>query len=93
MAISALVLQLLVISGCAVVPKKLDNQRQDTGDFFERRVVESDSESEIKSAVDSIERIESDLRYAYVPVFSPGDTLRIQIYGMSEINRKRTRSS
>jgi len=86
MVLSVIALQLSVISGCAVVPKKLDNQHQVKGDFFERRAAQADSESKITSTVDSAEFIESDLSLALVPVFSPGDMLRLQIHGMSDFD-------
>lgn len=71
-------------SGCAVVPKNLDSNEQDDGEYFERQILSTPSAFDHSglNAMSSFDEADSDALYQ--ARFARGDTLHIKIGGMSE---------
>ena len=79
-----LVCLMLLVSACAVVPKDLDSQGQDSGEHFSRRIVLVEPETEF-AYVDGINAVsEYEARSFYQITFVRGDTLRLRIVGMEQ---------
>ncbi len=82
---SLFLISLLVLSSaCAVVPKNLDSNEQDDGEYFARQVlsVVPDIYGSSFYANRALDEVDSDGLYR--ARFAPGDTLQIRIGGMSE---------
>jgi len=75
---------LVLISGCAVLPKSLDSNEQDDGKHFQRQIVSVPSAFDHTglNVTSAFDQFNSDTLYQ--ARFARGDTLHIKIGGMSE---------
>lgn len=75
---------LVLSSGCAVVPKNLDSNEQDDGEFFKRKILSTPSAFD-HSRLGSMSAFDgADSEALYQTRLARGDTLQIKIGGMSE---------
>ncbi len=79
-----LVSLLVLLSGCAVVPKNLDSNEQDDGEFFKRQILSTPSAFD-HSRLGSMSGFDgADSEALYQTRLARGDTLQIKIGGMAE---------
>ncbi len=71
-------------SACAVVPKNLDSNEQDDGEYFKRQILSTTSDFDNLSFHSMMSFDEGHSDTLYQARFARGDTLQIRIGGMSE---------